>query len=546
MNKVLFQQKNSTNFWLSDQLLQSVFRNRVSDAGRAYQTEKLVELGARAATQMDSLSLDADKFSPQLVKRNFLGEDVDGIKFHPAYGQLFQWAVDSDMLRLKWDNSSKSKFKNELHAMGFLPFFVFSMAEGGIPCPLCMTDGAARLIDQFCSEEDKERLLPKIAASDFEDLATGAMFLTEKAGGSDVGANIVSADKRSDGLYELNGEKWFCSNVNADVIFALARTNPEIKGTRGLSLFLVEPVLPDGSKNNIPIVRLKDKLGVRSMASAECVLNGTIGKMVGAEGEGFKLMSHMVNLSRLYNSVTSVAFSRRALIEAYQFQLNRHSFGKQSIQHGLVRSKLEELCALCISDFYLTWEAVRLLDLADNGDEEAADLLRMVTPMVKRETAKNCVYLIRECMELMGGIGYIEDGIMPKLYRDSLVLPIWEGAGNIMVLDMLRASVKSNGLAVLAGRIAKNEENKDIGSLMQEFHRLKSLDEAERDVLAGSLFDELSRMFKMHLLRENLSDETRAWIAPAIAYFERRNVSTLNSGVLSLEELEKMMGWSVD
>lgn len=185
------------------------------------------------------------------------------------------------------------------------------MSEGGLPCPLCMTDGAARLIDCYCEPENRERLLHHIYTDSADELYTGAMFLTEKAGGSDVGANLVTATHLEGKYYALNGEKWFCSNANAEIIFVLARTNPEVQGTRGLSIFLVEKNKPDGTKNTMEVVRLKDKLGVRSMASAECILQDLLGKLVGKEGEGFKLMADMINLSRLYNALVSLSEMRR-------------------------------------------------------------------------------------------------------------------------------------------------------------------------------------------------------------------------------------------
>ncbi len=536
-NKVLQQHKQSSNFWKSDLILQDFFHSNASEKGVAYLSEHLTLLGKRAATEMDQLSLEADKNPPSLVKRNFYGENIDEIRFHPSYDKLFQWAIDSHMFKVKWEPENRKEFAKERHLLGFTPFYLYAMAEGGIPCPLCMTDGAARLIRKFCSEEDQQRLLPKLHASSFEELTSGAMFLTEKSGGSDVGQNLVSATAIGNGYYHLNGEKWFCSNANADLIFVLARTNAEVKGTKGLSLFLVEKYLPNGSKNPLPVIRLKDKLGVKSMASAECMLTNTVGKLVGKEGEGFKLMSFMVNLSRLYNAITSVSFSRRAIAEAYQFQVNRWTFGKQGIQHGLVRKKLEELSALLTADFYLTWHAVQELDKADNGYPEASQAIRLLTPMVKRETAKNCVYIIRECMELMGGIGYIEDGVIPKLFRDSLVLPIWEGAGNIMILDMMRASVKSKGFEVLVKRLNLDKDQKPG----PQFAKAMQLEEASRDAQMAEIFEQLTSHYKVYVLKKNLNESNKNWIEPTLNYLTSANAKVATP--LSVETLENFIAW---
>jgi acyl-CoA dehydrogenase len=461
--------KASKNFYQSDKILRNYFKNNVSESGFTYMTEKLERLGKQAAGVMNELSMLADKQGPVLVKRNMLGETINEIRFHPAYWDLMKIAVQSEMFRVKWEPKLREQFGNETQRLGFTSGYLYAMSECGQYCPLCMTDGVARLIDIFCSEEDKARLLPHIYTNNADELFTGAMFLTEKTGGSDVGASITTATHNEDNTYYLNGEKWFCSNANADLIFALARTDENIKGTKGLSIFLVEKNLPSGEKNYIDVIRLKDKLGVRSMASAECILTNTEGKRVGNEFEGFKVMVEMVNLSRLYNSVAALGTSRRALIEAYQFLSHRNTFGKNALEHALIRTKLTELGALNVANFYLVWRAVKALDLADAGNEHETQLFRIINPLTKKWSAETGVYITRESMELMGGLGYIEDGVMPKLFRDMLVLPIWEGSGNIIVLDMLRAMGKSKGFAAICKEITRSAENsKEHGKWMKD------------------------------------------------------------------------------
>jgi alkylation response protein AidB-like acyl-CoA dehydrogenase len=525
-NSVLAKEfRKSENFYESDLMLLHYLQKYTSATAHNYMQPKWSKLGKEAAQKMDALSLLADKYSPQLVKRNHLGETINEIQFHPAYHTLTQIAIDSEMFRVKWQPDLRQQFQKELHKLGFASFFLFGMSEGGLPCPLCMTDGVARLIDLHCSPEDKNRLLPHIYASNLEELYTGAMFLTEKAGGSDVGANLVSASHWQGDYYLLNGEKWFCSNANAEIIFALARTNPEVKGTKGLSIFLIEKQKPDGSPNTMDVVRLKDKLGVRSMASAECILTDTVGKLVGKEGEGFKIMTDMINLSRLYNAVGSLSQMRRAIVEVYQFLSFRYSFGKQALSHSLIRAKLTELSAIYTANFYMVWEAIASLDAADNGNEEKGHLLRLLTPMLKKTAAEAGVYVIREAMELMGGIGYIEDGIMPKLFRDTLVLPIWEGAGNIMVLDMLRASLKSKGFLIMTQQV--RQELQADTFLMQELEKIEKiaqlLPQNDPDTLeftAKALFEKLAKLYQIALLSKYQDAESSTWIAPAFQFLK--------------------------
>jgi alkylation response protein AidB-like acyl-CoA dehydrogenase len=546
--------KASTNFYYSDKILRNHFKRIVSGPGFNYMQPHLEWTGKEAAGIMNDLSLQADKHGPELVKRNFLGHNIDEIRFHPAYWDLMKVAVKSEMFRVKWEPSLAKKFNNEKQRLGFASGYLYAMSESGQYCPLCMTDGVARLIDLFCDEEDKARLLPHIYTDKAEELYTGAMFLTEKTGGSDVGANITVATHKEGKTWLLNGEKWFCSNANAELIFALARTDEGVKGTRGLSIFLIEKNLPNGEKNPVDVIRIKDKLGVRSMASAECMLIDTQGQMVGNEFEGFKVMVEMISLSRLYNSAAALGASRRALIEAYQFLSHRKTFGKPVLEHSLIRTKLTELGALNVANFYLVWKAIESLDLADAGDEKEAQLFRLLNPMTKKWSAETGVYITRESMELMGGMGYIEDGVMPKLMRDVMVLPIWEGSGNIIILDMLRSLLKTKGFEVMCEAITQSANTsaeygaflkEEIGKLVPFAEKLKKLAQDEMEASAKLFFEKLTSLYQISLLLNNLNEESKQWILPALTFLkEKYSPSGLKEvQPLSAEAVKGLIGW---
>jgi alkylation response protein AidB-like acyl-CoA dehydrogenase len=552
----------SNNFFTSDIILQHYLQKNLSAHGRHYMQPQWQQTGKEAAGRMNEWSLLADKFSPELIKRNHLGETINEIRFHPAYDELLKVAVASEMFRVKWEPSLRKQFDAEKHSLGFASGYLYAMSECGQYCPLCMTDGVARLIDIFCEEEDKQRLLPHIYTDAVKDLYTGAMFLTEKRGGSDVGANIVSATKIKDKLYHLNGEKWFCSNANAEIIFVLARTDEKVKGTKGLSIFLVKKYLSPGEKNPMDIIRLKDKLGVRSMASAEIMLTDTVGKLLGEEFEGFKVMTEMINLSRLYNSVAALAAARRALIEAFQFLSFRELFGKNALEHALIRTKLTELASLHIANFYLVWRTIKALDNADTGNEEEKQLFRFINPLTKKWSAETGVYMVRESMELMGGLGYIEDTVMPKLMRDIMVLPIWEGSGNVIVLDMLRAMKKSAGFEMLCKEMTRivnvNKEHdnpiaigwleEELGELISFAVKMKNLGQDEMEATAKLFFDKVTSLFQIALLMEALDEESKEWIVPAIDFlkmkYEPGTLKTVQP--LSTDAVKKMMGWKID
>ncbi|HAI75420.1 MAG TPA: acyl-CoA dehydrogenase [Microscillaceae bacterium] len=548
--------RQSPNFFESDKMLRHFIQKNASAEAWAQMLPYWTKLGAEAAGQMNELSYWADKKTPELVKRNHYGETLNQIVFHPAYHTLTDIAIQSGMFSIKWQPDNRTRFGSELHRLGFINAFLFGMTEAGLLCPLCMTDGVARLIDRYCESDDKQRLLAHIYTHRLEDFYTGAMFLTEKAGGSDVGANLVSATHWQDNYYLLNGEKWFCSNANAEIIFALARTNPEVKGTKGLSIFLIEKQRPDGSPNTMDVVRLKDKLGVRSMASAECILTNTVGKRIGEEGEGFKIMTDMINLSRLYNAIGSISGARRALIEAYQHLSFRTTFGRNALDHALVREKLAELTALYQAEFYLTWRTVQSLDLTDHGNTREAELVRLLTPMVKRSSAAQVVYIVRECMELVGGLGYIEDGVIPRLMRDCMVLPIWEGAGNIMLLDMLRASFKSKGFSFLCEDLQATfaqhggQHQAALTGLLQQIvllaKQLGGVDQETLETTAKDLFGTLTRLYQIGLLMQQRDSESQTWVDPALGWLIRN----LQPASLQLRQapdrasIEAMMAWA--
>jgi acyl-CoA dehydrogenase len=546
--------RQSKNFFESDQILRAYLLDKLSPDAQAYAMPLLEKLGEQAATVMDALSLTADKNPPQLVKRDKWGETINAVEFHPAYWELMKIAVESQMMRIKWEPSLRQKFQGQRHKLGFSLGLLYGMSESGQYCPLCMTDGVAHLIDRFATEADKGRLLPHIYTTDPQDFYTGAMFLTEKAGGSDVGANTVQARELGNGLYGLYGEKWFCSNVNAQIIFALARTQEEVQGTKGLSIFLVERTLENGDPNPIDIVRLKDKLGTRSMASGECLLNGTVGKLVGPEFQGFRVMTEMINLSRVYNSVAALAGGRRALVEAWQFLSFRVTFGKLALEHALVRAKFWELSALHLANFHLVWRAVDAMDRAEAGDKDEAELLRALTPMVKRDSAEMAVYLCRESMELMGGMGYIEDTVIPKTMRDAMVLPIWEGAGNIMVLDMLRVLAKGQGFGLILKEIqtlvAGEGYYAEVLShhcrvIHSRFAALQDCSQDEMEFLAKPIFLDLTRLYQCALLVEAGRNDTSGRYELAVEWLmaDWAKLDSARSAAPDVTELGSLIGW---
>jgi len=539
----------SSNFYESDKILKSYLKRAVLPDSLNYMNDKLTALGMKAASLMDVLSQDADKYGPTLSKRTPYGENIDRIDFHPSYWLLLEIAANSEMFHIKYNPELRKKFSNDRHKLGFAAGQIYAMSELGQYCPLCMTDGAAYIIDRYCSKEDKDRLLPKLSSREGKDFFTGAMFLTEKAGGSDVGANRSKAVRSDSDYFTLVGEKWFCSNANADVMMVLARTDDIMKGTKGLSLFLVEKNLENGERNPMEIVRLKDKLGVRSMATAEILLQGTKGKLIGEEGKGFKIMAEMINLSRLYNAVAAIAGMRRGIAEAWQYLSYRATFGRKATEHPLIRENFYEIGSKYVAGFLLVWRTIRAMDAAENGDKGEKKLLRILTPMAKWWTAEQSVYTVRECMELMGGNGYIEDFIMPKLLRDVNVLPIWEGSGNIIVLDILRAINKTDALEILVEEIRPESDKKMDNELDEMLSIIDSFKDEESDTIEATskpLFKQLIHLYQMALIKKEMDLSGDEWLLPALNYLSDELESGLSlKKAPDLSTIEKLMGWKI-
>ncbi|MGM0588705.1 MAG: acyl-CoA dehydrogenase family protein [Bacteroidota bacterium] len=540
----------SQNFYESDVHLQQLLHEQLSQEVLDRLKPKLYRMGFDAAVVMDALSLQADQHGPVLRKRSPLGEERDQIEFHPSYWELMDIAAQSEMFYLKYQKDQKEHYEGYRHRAGFAIGQLYAMSELGQYCPLCMTDGAALVLERHGDPALAKRLLPRLSSREGDDLYTGAMFLTERRGGSDVGRNVTTAKSIDRHRYQLNGEKWFCSNANAEVKLVLARTDEEKKGTRGLSLFVVENERADGSPNPMEIVRLKDKMGVRSMASAEIILNDTQGWLIGEENQGFKLMTDMINMSRVYNAIAAVGGFRRALIEVWQYLNHRTIFGETATDLPMIRHQLMDLGAQHIGQQRLVWRALEAMDRAEMGEQEEAERLRMLTPMAKWWSAEMAVYGVRECMELMGGNGYIEDFIMPKLFRDVNVLPIWEGSGNVIVLDMLRARLKSDGFEFLVKDIEQaindggdqaERLNQELEQVLAQVETWPKRSEAEVQVNAKPVFRRFIRLYQIALcLQSDLESDQQA----AEVLLKLLDDSMETEAPPSREELETVMGWT--
>lgn len=471
----------------------------------------LGESGALAT----ELSARADKQGPTLETHDARGIRKDRVLQHPDYDELERLSYGRDIVGIKYNRKFLARHRAVRHLVGFGAGYYFAQSEIGLYCPICMTDGVGRVLERRPEGTQTplyEMTIAHLAASNPDELWQGAMFLTEKQGGSDVGANAVTAT-RAGRRWLLNGDKWFCSNVTADAILALARMPGNIPGTRGLGLFLVLRQKPIGNSGTIRIHRLKDKLGVRSMPTGEVTFENTAAFLIAGENEGFKQMAEMLNLSRLYNAVASVAGMRRALLEALKYGAGRKAFGHKLNELPLWRATMADLVAEHLGIFTLVFETVRALDRADTGDETARKLVRLAIPMAKALSGKLAVFAVSEAMEAIGGNAYIEESILPRLLRDCQVLPIWEGTTHILTLDALRAIQKEGSHEALFARIklalsrAKQFDTAPVKArLADDAKHLEALSKLPAELQqreARQWLESAGRTFTLALLLEN-------------------------------------------
>jgi len=409
----------------------------------------LRQLGGLAGGVLDTLAQTADKHPPQLIHRTRSGVDAQRIVKHPAYVEMERVAFSQYGLAAMSHRAGVFGWDTPLPAAAkYALTYLFVQAEFGLCCPLSMTDSLTRTLRKFGAPQLIERYLPQLTTQAFDELHQGAMFMTEQGAGSDVAATATRAVPDGD-AWRLHGDKWFCSNPDADLAMVLARIDGAPEGMPGVSLFLLPRTLEDGTANAYRIVRLKDKLGTRSMASGEIRLEGARAFLVGEAGRGFQQMADMVNNSRLSNGVRAAGLMRRACSEALFIARERRAFGRRLLDMPLMRRQMLKLLLPAEQARTMVFQTAEALKRADAGEAGAYALVRILTPMIKFRACRDARKVTGDAMEVRGGCGYIEDWADPRLVRDAHLGSIWEGTSNIVALDVLRAIRREGSLPAL-------------------------------------------------------------------------------------------------
>ena len=417
------------NLFTSDTVLRAAVKRE--QAGWA--DGELAALGATLGTsETIQLGFEANKYAPVLRTLDRYGHRLDEVDFHPAWHALLEIALKAGLHSSPW-----AAPKAGAHVARAAGTYLLNQVESGVCCPLAMTYGSVPTLRR--APAIASQWLPRIFGRDHDrrfrpvaekTAALLGMGMTENQGGSDLRTNSTRAEPAGDDSFRLTGHKWFLSAPMCDAFLILAQS------PKGLSCFLMPRWTPDGERNAIRILRLKDKLGNRSNASSEVEFDGAHAQLIGEEGRGIPIIIDMANYTRLDCCIGSSALMRQAVAQAVHHARHRTAFQKRLIDQPLMSNVLADLALECEAATVLT---LRLARAYDESDETSTVFRRVVTPAAKFWICKRAPFVAFEAMEVLGGSGYIEESIMPRLYREAPVNSIWEGSGNVMCLDVLRA-----------------------------------------------------------------------------------------------------------
>jgi acyl-CoA dehydrogenase len=425
------------NFFTADANLQAVLRRAMGEARYEAFAPRLKAFGAQTATALDAWAKQEDRIGshPKLDRYDGIGQRTENIEFHPNHDAAGEIIWESGILALQAEPGHNVEQMALFYLLGH-------NGEGGHSCSIACTAGLIHALQAAGDDELKAKFLPLLLSPDYAKKHHGAQFLTEIQGGSDVGANALHAAQDAAGHWRLSGEKWFCSNINAEQFLVMARPETAPDGTRGLAVFLVPRTLDDGTTNGFHIRRLKDKLGTRTLASAELDFEGALAYPIGPLNAGFKTtVEQVLNTSRLLNAVSCAGVMRRAAIEAGTYACHRCAFGQSIASYPLV----QEAVADCVSENYAAvaggFALAAMLDEIETGagTDDTKAVYRLLVNLNKYATSVRGTDVVHRAIEVLGGNGAIESfSILPRLYRDMVVLESWEGTHNVLCLQVLR------------------------------------------------------------------------------------------------------------
>jgi acyl-CoA dehydrogenase len=435
-----------------DRALRSLLGRRLPAGVLAEVEPSLREMG-RLSAELYPAQL-ADRLSePTLTQWDAWGNRVDRIELTPLWRTAERIAAEHGVVATAYERAHGRHSRLHQFALAYL----FTPSTDIYACPLAMTDGAARVLLDSGNQALADRAVPHLTSRDPAAFWTSGQWMTETAGGSDVGRTETMALQDDDGQWRLHGRKWFTSAATSQMALTLARPAGNPPGGRGLALFYVETRDEAGMLRGIRIDRLKDKLGTRKLPTAELTLDGTPAVPVAGLSDGVRGIAPMLNVTRTWNAVSAVALMRRGLALADDYAARRTAFGATLALQPLHADTLAGLRAEWMGALHLTFRVVELLGAHEAGelDDGGRALLRVLTPLAKLTTARQGVAVASEVVEAFGGAGYVEDTGIPALLRDAQVLSIWEGTTDVLSLDTLRAMESAGGVEPVRAEVAR-------------------------------------------------------------------------------------------
>jgi alkylation response protein AidB-like acyl-CoA dehydrogenase len=424
-----------TDFFEQDRGFQVLLDDLLDPQDRSYIFSSLHECARLVAGRWDELAREANRSEnlPRIIKYDRAGNRQERVEFGHIARQLRREVAEFGAL---------SSPRNEMHRFAMI-YYLGHNGEASLTCGVSCTDGLVRAIEAK-GDQSLHEYIPRLLSADTP--MAGAQFITEQAGGSDVGAIETRAALNDDGTWSITGEKWYCSNPDEYFLVA-ARPEGGPPGTRGVAVFLVPRVLADGRLNRLSFRRLKEKLGTRSLPTAEIDFEGATGYAIGDTAEGFKtLMSYVINASRVHNAVNSCGFLHRAFLEARNYARQREAFGGALVSYPMIQETLVSLLEQLWRKRLLTFRLVSLIDKNGLAPEDAEQAMwqRFLINLAKYRTAFELTGSIREAIIVFGANGVIEDfTVLPRLLRDALIIETWEGPHNTLCLQIMRDAARS-------------------------------------------------------------------------------------------------------
>jgi len=498
------EEEGRRNFYEGDDTLHNILESTLQPDVLSYAKRELRSFGEKCANEIDERAVHTDREGePRLISYDKYGEEISEVWVNEGYKKTIQETYGTGIVGYVHKTIPELK-KRGNYTYSFAQGYILSQTEPGFYCPVTLTLATAFLLDHYGDDTIKERFLNNVCSTGEVPLYEGATFLTERQGGSDVGANVVKAVKVGD-HYRLYGEKYFASNAGmCGVAMVLARMEGAPEGSRGLTLFAV-PWKKDGKLNNLRIRRLKDKLGVRAVPSGEVEFNGASAYVVGDPEKGFYYMMEALNLSRVANAVASVGIMRRAYAESLAYTSRRNAFGKRLTDYPMIQDTLGKLKAKLHAELITVFDLIALYEKVTSGKATQKEIVlnRLFIAIMKKETAEQAIHFCHEAIELHGGNGYIEDFVMPRLLRDAQVLTVWEGTANILALELIRLVNKYEAHTLFVEEMdARLEKLKKNDSVKTVFAQLEKLSE---DLHAFAQLDSAMQTFEAKALAERMA-----------------------------------------